>query len=78
MKPKGTRTPARSQSEAAGQVEVDIAKLEARLKELRETLTAEHGGDWQKLHKLVDEEHQTDRKLQSLMSEWETLSEELA
>lgn len=61
-----------------GQVEVEIAKLEARLKELRETLTAEHGGDWQKLHKLVDEEHQTDRKLQSLMSEWETLSEELA
>ncbi len=59
------------------QVEVDIAKCEARLKELRETLSAEHGGDWQKLHKLVDEEQQTDRKLQSLLTEWESLSEEL-
>ena len=61
-----------------GQVEVEIAKLEARLKELRETLTAEHGGDWQKLHKMVDEEHATDRKLQSLLVEWESLSSELS
>ncbi len=60
-----------------GQVEVEIATLEARLKELRERLSAEHGGDWQQLHKLVDEEHTADRKLQALLGEWEQLSSEL-
>jgi ATP-binding cassette subfamily F protein 3 len=59
------------------QVEGDISKYEARLKELRDILSAEHGGDWQKLHKLVDEEQETDRKLQSLLTEWESLSSEL-
>ena len=59
------------------QVEGDISKYEARLKELRDILSAEHGGDWQKLHKLVDEEQDTDRKLQSLLTEWESLSSEL-
>jgi dynactin complex subunit len=61
-----------------GQVEVEIATLEARLKELRERLSAEHGGDWQQLHKLVDEEHTADRKLQALLGEWEQLSSELS
>ena len=61
-----------------GQVEVEIATLEARLKELRERLSAEHGGDWQQLHKLVDEEHTADRKLHALLGEWEQLSSELS
>ncbi len=60
------------------QVEGEIATHEARLAELRATLSAEHGGDWQKLHKMVDEEHATDRKLQSLLVEWESLSSELS
>jgi len=59
------------------QVEVEIATLEGRLTELRARLSAEHGGDWQQLHKLVDEEQTTDRKLQALLAEWEQLGAEL-
>jgi ATP-binding cassette subfamily F protein 3 len=59
------------------QVEEEIARCELALKELRERLASDHGGDWQKLNKLVEEEHAADRKLQSLLGEWERLGEEL-
>jgi ATP-binding cassette subfamily F protein 3 len=59
------------------QIENEIAQLEARLSELRETLSQEHGGDWKKLHGLVEEEQNTDRTLKDLLQEWETLGQEL-
>jgi ATP-binding cassette subfamily F protein 3 len=59
-------------------LEGDVAKLEAELAEIRRALTADHGGDWQKLHTLSDREREVDALLARRMSEWETASAALA
>jgi hypothetical protein len=59
-------------------LEADVAKLEAELVEIRRALTADHGGDWQKLHTLSDREREAEALLARRMSEWETASAALA
>jgi ATP-binding cassette subfamily F protein 3 len=61
-----------------GQIEQEIERCEAELKRLREQLTAEHGGEWQRLHQLVSDEQSADAKLQALLAEWEQLGSELS
>jgi ATP-binding cassette subfamily F protein 3 len=58
-------------------LEDEIASLEARTSELRATLAADHGGNWQSLHALVEEEHELSQKLEKRMEEWEKLGAEL-
>jgi ATP-binding cassette subfamily F protein 3 len=58
-------------------VEDEIAALEARLAEVRATLAADHGGDWQKLHALVEEERALDESLTQKLAEWEELGAEV-
>ena len=60
-----------------GQVEQEIERCESELKGLRELLSAEHGGDWQRLNQLVSEESATDSRLRTLLAEWEQLGSEL-
>jgi ATP-binding cassette subfamily F protein 3 len=55
-------------------VEDEIATLEARLAEVRARLGSDHGGDWQKLHALVEEERTLDATLAARLTEWEQLS----
>ncbi len=52
-------------------LESEVAKLEAELKEVRAQLTADHGGDWQKLHTLADRERVLDAELARRVAEWE-------
>jgi ATP-binding cassette subfamily F protein 3 len=59
-------------------LEADVAKLERELAEVRGTLAADHGGDWQKLHTLSDREREIDARLQRRMAEWEAASASLA
>jgi ATP-binding cassette subfamily F protein 3 len=59
-------------------LEQEIGELEAKLSELRARLAAEHGGDWQKLHGLVEEEQAVAAKLEARMAEWEKLGAELS
>ena len=59
------------------QVEEEIARCEAEVAKLRAQLAAEHGGDWQKLNKLVSDEQTLSEKLKDLFAEWETLGAEL-
>jgi ATP-binding cassette, subfamily F, member 3 len=59
-------------------VEDEIAELEARLAEVRASLAADHGGDWQQLHALVEEERTLDETLTAKLAEWEKLGAELA
>jgi ATP-binding cassette subfamily F protein 3 len=58
-------------------LEDEIAALEVRTGELRATLAAEHGGNWQSLHALVEEERELSQKLEKRMEEWEKLGAEL-
>jgi ATP-binding cassette subfamily F protein 3 len=58
-------------------VEDEIAALEARLAEVRATLAADHGGEWQKLHALVEEERSLDESLTAKLAEWEQLGAEV-
>jgi ATP-binding cassette subfamily F protein 3 len=60
------------------QVEEEIARCEATLKELRAELALDHSGDWQKLNKLVEQEQSLGARLQDLLAEWETLAAELS
>ena len=59
-------------------LEADVAKLEQELGEVRAALTADHGGDWQKLHTLSDRERELDELLQRRMAEWEAASAALS
>jgi len=59
-------------------LEEQIAKIEGQLAEVRGRLAGEHGGNWQKLHGLVEEERKLADKLRSLMGEWEKVGETLA
>ncbi len=58
-------------------LEDEIAALEARTDALRATLAAEHGGHWQSLNALVEEERELSAKLEQRMAEWERLGAEL-
>ena len=44
---------------------------------LNEQLTADHGGDWQKLHGLVADKDKIEQRLRSMMGEWEKLGAEI-
>jgi ATP-binding cassette subfamily F protein 3 len=58
-------------------LEGKIAQAEKELAAVREKLGAAHGGDWQKLHALVEDERRLSDRLRSLMGEWEKVGEAL-
>jgi ATP-binding cassette subfamily F protein 3 len=58
-------------------LEAEIARVEAELATLRTQLTADHGGDWQKLHALADRERELGDLLSRRMADWEKASAEL-
>jgi ATP-binding cassette subfamily F protein 3 len=60
------------------QLEAEIGELEAKLADVRARLAGDHGGDWQKLHTLVEEERVTNARLQSKLGEWEKIGSELS
>jgi ATP-binding cassette subfamily F protein 3 len=60
------------------QLEEQIGKAEAEAEAVRGKLAGAHGGDWQKLHALVEDERRLSDRLRSLMGEWEKVGEELA
>jgi ATP-binding cassette subfamily F protein 3 len=62
----------------AEQLEAEITKGEARLAELREALRTAPGTDWERLHELSREEQALSKKIDSLVKDWERISEELA
>jgi ATP-binding cassette subfamily F protein 3 len=62
----------------AEQLEAEITKGEARLGELREALQTAPGTDWERLHELSREEQALSKKIDSLVKDWERISEELA
>jgi ATPase subunit of ABC transporter with duplicated ATPase domains len=55
-------------------LEADVSKIETELAAVRADLTADHAGDWQKLHTLADRERDLDALLARRMGEWETAS----
>jgi ATP-binding cassette, subfamily F, member 3 len=58
-------------------LEEEIARVEGELAALRAKLTADHGGDWKKLHELADHERELDALLGKRMADWEKASAEL-
>ncbi len=58
-------------------LEAEIARIEAEVSDLRTQLTADHGGDWQKLHALADRERELGELLAKRMADWEKASAEL-
>jgi ATP-binding cassette subfamily F protein 3 len=62
----------------AEQLEAEIAKGEARLGELCEALRTASGTDWERLHELSREEQALSKKIDTLVKDWERISEELA
>jgi ATP-binding cassette, subfamily F, member 3 len=58
-------------------LEAEIAELEQKRAELKGRLADAHGGDWQSLHKLVEEEQQLGERLEARMAEWEKLGQSL-
>ena len=59
------------------ELEEKIAAAETEVAALNETLAADHGGDWTKLHALVADKEKIEQRLKSWMAEWERLGEEL-
>ena len=59
------------------ELEGKIAEAEGKLAEARAQLAGDHGGAWQKLHALADEEKKLGERVKSLMAEWEKLGTEL-
>jgi ATP-binding cassette, subfamily F, member 3 len=59
------------------ELESMIADGENKLEVLRDVLRGDPGGDWAKLAKLATEEQSLARKVESLMTEWEKLSQEM-
>jgi ATP-binding cassette, subfamily F, member 3 len=58
-------------------LEDEISRLEGELAGIRTQLGSEHGGDWQRLHGLVEDERRLSDRLRSKMNEWEKLGEEV-
>jgi ATP-binding cassette, subfamily F, member 3 len=59
------------------ELETMIADGENKLEVLRGVLKEDPGGDWAKLAKMAAEEQSLARKVESLMTEWEKLSQEM-
>jgi ATP-binding cassette subfamily F protein 3 len=59
------------------ELETKISEAEAKIAGINEQLTADHGGDWQKLNGLVSEKEKIEHRLRSMMGEWEKLGAEL-
>jgi ATP-binding cassette subfamily F protein 3 len=59
-------------------LEGDVGKLEADLAAVRAELTADHAGNWQKLHELADKERELDALLAKRIGEWEAAGTALA
>ncbi|EYE99996.1 ABC-F family ATP-binding cassette domain-containing protein [Chondromyces apiculatus] len=60
------------------ELETQIASGEAELETLREALKQDPGGDWAKLARKATEEQALTKRVDAAMTEWMTLSEELA
>jgi ATP-binding cassette subfamily F protein 3 len=60
-----------------GALEDEIAALEARRARLALEITGDHGGDWQKLHALVEEQRILEETLAAKLAEWEELGARL-
>ncbi|HEX7509429.1 MAG TPA: ABC-F family ATP-binding cassette domain-containing protein [Polyangia bacterium] len=58
-------------------LEEEIARVEGALATLRVKLGEDHGGNWQQLHQLADQERDLDTLLARRMSDWEKASAEL-
>jgi ATP-binding cassette subfamily F protein 3 len=54
-----------------------IAGAEAKVAALREQLKGDPAGNWEKIANLAREEQALSRRIESMMSEWSTLSEQL-
>jgi ATP-binding cassette subfamily F protein 3 len=55
-----------------------IAAAEVKVAALREKLKEDPGGNWEKIANLAREEQALTKRVESMMSEWTTLSEEVA
>ena len=55
-----------------------IAAAEVKVLALREQLKQDPGGNWEKIANLAREEQALSKRVESMMSEWTTLSEEVA
>jgi hypothetical protein len=62
----------------AATLERDVGETEAKLEALRERLRAAPGDDWEKLHELSREEQALAKRVDTLIKDWERVSEELA
>ena len=60
------------------ELEEAITKAEAELERMREELRNDPGGDWEKLAEKARAEQDLARKVEAMMAEWTTLSEEVA
>ena len=60
------------------ELEDAIARTESELSTMREALRAAPGDDWETLAQKAKEEQALSRKVETMMSEWSTLGEELA
>jgi ATP-binding cassette subfamily F protein 3 len=60
------------------ELEKSIARGEAELGELRAGLKAAPGDDWEKLAKMAQEEQALSKRIDLMMTEWTSLSEELS
>jgi ATP-binding cassette subfamily F protein 3 len=58
-------------------LEAEIARLEQEHARIKARLAEGHGGEWQKLHALVEEERVVGERLRSKLGEWEKLGREL-
>jgi ATPase subunit of ABC transporter with duplicated ATPase domains len=58
-------------------IEEEIARFEARAKELAELLSKSPTGDWEALHALVNEEQELRGRLERRYREWERMTEML-
>ncbi len=61
----------------AEKLESDIAAGEARLGVLQSALKSAPGDDWEKLHELSREERELTKKIDTMVKDWERVSEEL-
>jgi ATP-binding cassette subfamily F protein 3 len=74
---KAKKAHRQKQERRLAQLEEEIGKLEAQLAQVRAELAGEHGGAWQKLHGLVEDERKISERLKSRLGEWEKLGSEL-
>ncbi|HEY3359568.1 MAG TPA: hypothetical protein VGQ83_40335 [Polyangia bacterium] len=58
-------------------LEDESASLETRRVEVQAALAGDHGGDWQKLHGLEEEEKTLGETLTAKLAEWEELGARL-